>query len=130
MILCFTVSCSRPVAVTTARFSGLWSYIKTGTYPRRFFHPEPAAAQATDTDIGPPLSAPHSRTGSWPYHKCERLMGTRETRHILTHAAPTRENKGGTVDAALTHTFSPSHPQPLSLSSSQFVRARPLAWLF
>lgn len=63
----------------------MWRYIKTGTYPHRFSHPEPAVAPATDTDIGPLLSAPRSHTDSWPYHKCERLMGKRETRHTLTH---------------------------------------------
>lgn len=87
----------------------MWRYIKTGTYPHRFSHPEPAVAPATDTDIGPLLSAPRSHTGSWPYHKCERLMGKRETRHTLTHTGATGEYKGRRVYATLTYTFFYSH---------------------
>lgn len=37
-----------------------------------------------DTDIGPPLSAPRSHTGSLPCRKYERLTDRRETQHILT----------------------------------------------
>lgn len=85
-----------------AQLSGPWRYIKTGTYPRRFFHQEPAVAPVMDTDIGSLLSAPRSRTGSWPCHKCEHLMDTRET-HI---------NKGEKgILSFLLH--------PLSSSSSQ-----------
>lgn len=87
----------------------MWRYFKTGTYPHRFSHPEPAVAPATDTDIGPLLSAPRSHTGSWPYHKCERLMGKRETRHTLTHTGATGEYKGRRVYAILTYTFFSSH---------------------
>lgn len=87
-----------------AQFSGLWGYIKTGTYQRRFFHLEPAVAPVMDTDIGPLLSAPRSRTGSWPCHKCEHLTDIRKTQRILAHAGATRRCKGGTVFTALTFT--------------------------
>lgn len=54
-----------------------------------FFHLGPAASPVTDTDIGPLLSAPHSRTGSWPWHNSERLM-EKEANHILTQVCATR----------------------------------------
>lgn len=58
-----------------------------------------------DTDTGPLLSAPRSRTGSWPCHKCEHLMDTRETQHILT-----RERKRGDSSyCSCSHFLSLSH---------------------
>lgn len=67
------------------------------TYPRRFYHPRRAVAPATDTDIGPPLSAPRSRTGSWPCCKCEGLVVTKETRHISASWCPERKRFDRTI---------------------------------
>lgn len=102
LVLIYTLSCSQ---IGVAQLSGMWRYIRIGTYPHRFSHPEPAVAPAMDTDIGPLLSAPRSHTGSWPYRKCERLMDVRVTRHTLTHVGTTGENKGRTVHTALTYSF-------------------------
>lgn len=77
-------------------------YIKTGTHPHRFFHLKPAVTPATDTDIGPLLSAPHSRTGSWPQHKFECLMGGKKKK---THNNSCMCHKG--AYSALSHTFTP-----------------------
>ncbi len=99
----------------------IYIYLKPGTYPHRFFHRGPAAARVRGTDIGPLLSAPRSHTGSWPYHKCEHLIDTKETQHILT--------RGRKVYSALTLTLFPPHIHTLSLSSSQCVRATRLPFL-
>lgn len=84
--------------------------MKTGTYRHRFFHLKPAAAPATDTDIGPLLSAPRSHTGSWPCHKCEHLTDTRGN--------TSRERKG--LHCSHSHFLSSLHPH---LHSSQRLRA-------
>lgn len=110
-----------------ALFPGLCRYIKIRTYPRRFFHPGPAATPVTDTDIGLLLSAPHTRTGSLPSHKCEHLMATRETQHLLTRG----ERRGNRLSSP--HTSTLPHPRSHFSSSSHpcvCVQARRLCCIF
>ena len=83
LVMLYMGSLWKGVVARGSVFRPLEIYIKSATYPHRFFHPEPAAAPVTDTDIGPLLSAPRSRTDSWPCHKCEHLKDTRESQHII-----------------------------------------------